>query len=132
MLLRMMWFTAISVVISYGIYLLVGNTLYARASGAYEPILVRDVIGPGSHYLSGMIMVPTPCDELYVRTHAVSSTTFLLSFKTWREPSVSCTEDRTPRPFHATLFGPATGVNFGATLDGVGQPIVVLPAVPIE
>ena len=132
MALRILWFLVAAMAISYTIYIVAGNTLYARAAGIYEPILVRDVVGPGSHYLTGMVMVPTPCDELYVQTDAVSSTTFLLTFKTWREPSIKCKGNETPRPFHATLFGPASGINFSATVDGVSQPIVVLPTVPIK
>jgi len=130
MAFRLLWFVVLAAVLSYGSYLLVGSVVNAQASDAYGPVVVRDQLGPGSHDLSGMVMVPTPCDELIANTAALSSTTYMLIFKTWREPSVSdCPQDETPRPFNETLFAPAAGVEFAATLDGTGLPVVVEPFV---
>ena len=130
MALRILWFVVLAAALSYGSYLLVGNVVNAQASNTYGPTVVRDVLGPGSHDLSGMVMVPTPCDELIVHTEAISPTSYVLLFETWREPSVTCGKEETPRTFHETLFAPAAGVEFAATLDGAGLPIVVLPVVP--
>ncbi len=123
----MAWFTIVAIALSYSSYLLAGGVINARASGLYEPILIRDVLGQGSHNLSGAVMVPTPCDQISVRTLALSTTAYMLNFETWREPSVDCGNAETPRVFHAILFAPSVGIEFGATLDGVGLPIVVLP-----
>ncbi len=125
-----MWFFVATSLVSYGSYLVAGSIVHARAAGTYDPVVIRDVLGPGIHRLSGMIMVPTPCDQLSVRTHAVSSSTYMLVFKTWREPSVNCDTIEMPRPFHETVFAPATGVEFVATLDGASIPILVLPVTP--
>jgi hypothetical protein len=124
---RLLWFVVLAAAISYGSYLLAGTAVDAQSSGAYEPVVIRDVLGPGLHNLSGMVMVPTPCDELMVSTQAVSTSSYMLIFKTWREPSVTCASDETPRSFHETLFAPAAGVDFAATLDGAGLPIAVEP-----
>ena len=129
MLWRMMWFFFVAAVISYAAYLVAGSIVTAQESGAYEPILIRDELAPGRHYLSGMVMVASPCDQLALRTETLSSSTYMLLFKTWHEPSVPCSEHQTPRTFHATLFAPAAGVEFGATLDGAGLPIVVIPVI---
>ena len=94
------------------------------------PVIVRDELGQGVHHLSGMVMVPSSCDQLSVRVEPRSDITFVLVFRTWREPSTDCILDETPRYFRAILFAPSTGVGFSATLDGLGFPIVVLPALP--
>lgn len=127
---RMLWFFVVASVISYATYLMAGSIVNARASQKNQPVIIRDELRPGEHHLSGMIMVPTPCDELSVRTEAVSSSTFTLVFRTWHEPSVTCSSDEVPRYFRTFLFAPATGVRFTATLDGAGFPIFVMPALP--
>ncbi|MDO8514078.1 MAG: hypothetical protein Q7S50_00880 [bacterium] len=129
MLSRMVWFVIVAVAISYATYITAGSIVNAQARGAYKPVMIRDVLGPGSHHLSGMIMVPTPCHELTLRTEALSAATYELLFRTWHEPSVDCDEEEIPRPFRAVLFAPSTGVEFIATLDGVALPIQVLPSI---
>ena len=124
----MVWFFVVATAISYATYITAGSIVSAQASGVYEPIMVRDVLGPGSHHLSGMVMVPTPCHELTLRTEALSATTYELLFRTWHEPSVKCDAEKMPRPFRAVLFAPATGVEFVATLDGKSLPVQVLPS----
>ncbi|OGG53216.1 hypothetical protein A2851_02805 [Candidatus Kaiserbacteria bacterium RIFCSPHIGHO2_01_FULL_53_29] len=126
---RIVWFAIVASACAYATFLVAGSIVNAQASGAYEPILIRDELAPGAHHLSGMIMVPTPCDELTVRTETLSISTYVLVFNTWHEPTVTCAQDETPRYFRAVLFAPAAGVQFSATLDGVGLPIVVLPVV---
>ena len=126
---RMFWFTLVAVAVAYAAYLIGGSVVNAQASGAYEPIVIRDVLGPGSHHLSGMIMVPTPCHQLSLRTETISPTSYQLLFRTWDEPSVDCSKEEMTRPFRAVLFAPAAGVDFIATLDGKGIPIKVLPVV---
>lgn len=126
----MLWFFVVASIFSYATYLVVGNIAHAQASGENLPTVIRDELGKGVHHLSGMVMVQTPCDQLSVRTETVSDHTFVLVFSTWREPSVNCAAEETPRYFRALLFAPSTGVEFAATLDEASFPIVVLPALP--
>jgi hypothetical protein len=128
MMWRIAWFTVAAIALSYASFLFVGSILHAREAGLNEPVVVRDVLDRGAHYLSGMVSVPSPCDQLSVKTVELSKTTYMLDFNTWREPSVPCPDKETPRTFHTILFAPPVGVEFGATLDGVGLPIVVLPS----
>ncbi len=127
---RMVWFIVVSSLLAYATYLVAGNIVNAQASGENDPVVVRDELGKGVHHLSGMVMVPTPCDQLSVRVEPASGVQYVLVFRTWREPSVDCTADETPRYFRAILFAPSTGIGFNATLDGIGFPVVVLPALP--
>ncbi len=125
---RMIWFFVVASLLAYAAYLLAGKIVHAEASGENLPTIVRDELGKGVHHLSGMIMVPTPCDQLSVRVEPRSNTAFVLVFRTWREPSVDCKMEEAPRYFRAIFFAPSTGVGFSATLDGIGFPITVLPA----
>ena len=127
---RMLWFFVVASILSYATYLVVGSLAHAEASGENLPAVIRDELGQGVHHLSGMVMVPTPCDQLSLRTEAVSDYTFVLVFRTWREPSADCMAEETPRYFRALLSAPSTGVEFTATLDGAGFPIIVLPTLP--
>ncbi len=127
MIWRIAWFFAATIVISYACYILVTSAIHARASGTEDPVVVRDVLERGVHHLSGMVTVPSPCDQLSVKTVALSTSTYMLDFTTWREPSIPCTGIETPRSFRTLLFTPHTGVQVGATLDGAGLPIVIIP-----
>ncbi len=129
MVSRVLWFAVVAVALSSTVYLVVGSALNARDSGVYESVVIRDELGPGVHRLSGMVVVPTPCHQLSVRTEALSISTYMLLFRTWREPSVYCAATEVPRYFRAVLFAPSTGVEFGATLDDKGLPIVVVPTI---
>ncbi|PIR83585.1 hypothetical protein COU18_02790 [Candidatus Kaiserbacteria bacterium CG10_big_fil_rev_8_21_14_0_10_51_14] len=132
MVWRLVWFACAAIALSYGSYLVAGSVIQARATGSYEPTIVRDVINRDAHHLSGMIMVPSPCDQLTVRTQTLSSTTYMLNFRTWREPSMDCADEITPRAFRTILFATPTNVKLGATLNGAGLSIVVLPLIQVH
>ena len=127
---RMVRFTVVAGLLSYAAFLVVGSVAQAQASGEDLPVLIRDELGVGEHHLSGMIMVPSPCDQLSVRTQEISRSSYLLVFRTWHEPSVNCPAEETPRYFRTLLFAPSTGVEFAATLDNHTLPIIVLPTLP--
>lgn len=124
---RMIWVLAVSVVVAYLVYLIVGNIVNAQAYGANHPVVIRDDLEANRHLLSGMLMVPTPCDQLSVTATKIGSVSYRLNFTTWHEPSVTCSAESTPRAFRLVLFAPAAGIDFVATLDGVGFPIAVIP-----
>lgn len=117
MIRRLVWFGIVASAFSYAGLLMMGSFVSAHAAQAYEPTLIRDDISAGAHHLSGMIMVPSSCDQLSVRGEQVSDTTYVLRFTTWREPSVACDVEEVPRAFRTVVFAPATGVEFIATLD---------------
>ena len=128
--MRVIWFGAVTCALSYGTFLVVGSIIEAQAFSATAPIMVRDQLSPGIHHLSGMVMVPSSCDQLSVATNPISTTTFELVFQTWQDPAVACSSDEMPRAFRAVLFAPAAGIDFLASLDGANLPIVVLPTIP--
>ncbi len=130
--LHFLWFSIVSCAIACVVLIAVGKIVYANAAGENDPIVVRDELGFGSHHLFGMVLVPETCDELQDYIQAVSSTTYEMVFNIWQEPSVLCLQERTPRAFHEAIFGPPTGVEFLATLDGVAFPMTVLSSSPSQ
>ena len=126
----MVWFSVIASVTAYATFLVAGSFVNAQAASVAAAIVVRDELSPGSHHISGMVMVPSPCYQLSVHTDALSSTSYNLTFRTWKDSAVECPPDEVPRQFHEALFAPAAGVDFFATLDGASIPILVLPVVP--
>lgn len=122
----MVWFAVVSTVASFAIFAVLGNFAIAGAENE-GPVVIRDVLSPGVHQFSGMIVLPLACDELSVQSEPVSSTTYMLVFQTWQDPSIACPSEPTPREFKTTVFAPSAGVVFLATLDGNGFPIEVEP-----
>jgi hypothetical protein len=123
------WFFVVASAISYSIFLIAGGFISASATDAARIAQVRDSLSPGAHHLSGMVMVPSTCSELSVRTEDRGNYTYELVFTTWKEPAVRCSAEDTPRAFHALLFAPAAGVHIIATLDGSPLTLALFPAV---
>ena len=126
---RLFWFGVVSTAVAYGVFLIAGSTINARAIDASHIAVIRDVLDPGAHHLSGMVMVHATCAQLSVRSEQAGEGLYHLEFKTWEEPNVECSREDTPRSFRAVVFAPAAGVKFVATLDGESIPIVILPVV---
>lgn len=127
LLRHLVWFFIVASAVAYSIFLVAGSFITANAVDATRIVQARDELGPGEHHLSGIVMVPTSCTELSVRTEKISDTSYNLAFTTWQEPSVQCTVDDTPRPFRAILFAPAAGIKILGTLDDAPLTIVVIP-----
>ncbi len=123
---RAFWIWAIVFLIVYGIYVETGLTLNATTP-ARAPIVVRDVLGTGSHFLSGIVTVSSSCDQLALKVRQSNSSEFSLIFSTWQEPSIPCVVSPTPRVFRTTVFAPSSGVHFVATLDDETLPLAVFP-----
>lgn len=128
-ILNFLWFTIVSSALAYVVLVIWGQIAFARASGANEPVVIRDELGPGSHHLFGMVTVPRTCDELHVEVQQVSASLYELAFSTWQEPSVTCDNEATPRVFNEALFAPAVGIDFIASEDGTPFPITVVPVI---
>lgn len=132
MLWRLLWFFIVAGAVAYMVFIVCGTTIQARALDASRIVVVRDVLQPGTHYLSGMVMVQSTCAHLSVDTQQLSLSDYQLHFRTWEEPSVTCAKEDTPRAFRTVVFAPAAGVNFSATLDDTPLQIAVIPAIQKE
>lgn len=127
--LRLVWFAIVATAFAYCAFLLAGSAITARAVDETRILVVRDVLQPGAHHLSGMVSVPSTCAQLVVRTEKIADTAYKLVFSTWEEPNIDCVIEDTPRAFRSVVFAPATGITFLATLDELPLPMVVLPVV---
>lgn len=126
---RLVWFFVVAAATAYAIFLVAGNAIHTRALGDTRTVLVRDFLKVGEHHLSGMVMVPSTCKQLSVRTEQLSEMVFHLKFSTWEEPNVDCLSEDTPRAFRAIVFAPSVGVEFTGSLDEAPLQIAVTPAI---
>jgi hypothetical protein len=129
---HLLWFVAVASVVAYSVYLLIGSVVNAHASGISAPVVVRDQLSRGAHDLSGMIVVPSTCEEVSVTSKKSDDSNYVLVFDTWEDPAIPCPDLMTPRVFRTTIFAPSVGVNFAAVLDGIPLPIAVYPMVHSE
>jgi hypothetical protein len=106
-------------VVSYAGFQLIKATVPSQEP-EIPPIAVTDRIDAeaNTHYLRGAVPVPTPCHRLTVKVSEEPRYHYHLDFLTWQEPSRDCKEAPTYDSFTATVFGPALGVRFAASLDG--------------
>ena len=124
----LVWFMIV-LTVGLGITFVVADTVaHTQVLNAPTPVLVQDSIGIGSHTLSGVISVPSSCDQMTVHTQQISPSSYLILFDTWREPYIQCAEQGSVREFHVIIFASSLGVSFSATLDGSPIPIAVVPA----
>ena len=114
-----------------GVFTLYVSNALATNLVEYEnsTVVVRDLLGPRVHRLSGMVMVPTACHDLLATTREIDHENYLLEFETWEDPNRVCGKDSAPRQFSLTLFAPAAGVSFQGMLDGAVVPLEVIPVV---
>ncbi len=130
--LRFFTFLISAIIIGYVVYLIGAGIVSAQSAGAYQPIVIRDTWSVGAHQLDGMVMVDSPCEQLFVTTQQLSQTAFRLAFTTWADPAVPCPSVSTPRSFHAIVFAAAVGITFVATYNGEDLPIAVIPLPPTK
>lgn len=126
---RLVWFFVVASAIAYAVFLMAGNAIHTQALGQSRIVLIRDFLKAGEHHLSGMVMVPSDCKQLSVRTEEAGHNVYHLRFTTWEEPNIECVNEDTPRAFRAVVFAPAVGVEFIGTLDGEPLRLVVTPSV---
>lgn len=120
---RMVWFGVVASLLAYGTYIVIGTTV--SSSSAQTVTVIRDEISRGEHRMSGIVVVPSTCQQLSVRAEKLSESAYVLVFRTWSDPALPCPDTSAPRSFHAVVFAPATGVTFSATLDDKILPIRV-------
>ncbi|MDO8521900.1 MAG: hypothetical protein Q7S08_01270 [bacterium] len=124
-LMRLVWFSIIAIAISFVISLVLGKIQYAESKGR-SIVVIRDLISPGLHDLSGMIEVPKVCDEISVKAEQINPASYYLDFRTWEVPYRDCDEEGIPRVFHTTVIAPGAGVEFRAGLNGKPFSVIVL------
>lgn len=110
---------------AYAVILAGGSLLEAQSKHELHTVHMRDVVEPGSHYISGIVTMKSSCDELILETKKLSEETILLDFRTWSNPAISCEDVPTPRFFAKKVYAPAVGIHFVATLDMAPLPLMI-------
>lgn len=128
---RLATFTLSASVVAFVVFLIVGTAIQVRANERMRTVVARDVVGPNVHRISGMVMVSSTCTMLSVHPVQISPVAYKLPFETWENPDAECAQSPTAIPFHTTVFAPASGVTFIATLDDSPLPIIVTPVLPL-
>lgn len=120
---RLFLFTISAVLVAFAAHVFFGSTLAVSANEDIETVVMRSTYEDGAHHISGMVMVPSDCHDLNVRTKDLDADTLLLIFETWEQPYRTCTgESHEPRAFRVVAFAPED-VGFRAIFDNEWRPV---------
>jgi len=116
MLMRILSFFVIAGVVAFATQTFFGSELAAAADESIKAVSIQDHYSDDVHEISGMVMVPSPCHDLTVRTKDVDANTTAIIFETWEQPYRACEQELTPKAFKVVVFAPENIV-FKAILD---------------
>ncbi len=127
MFVRLLVLSAFATLMAIAAQLYFGSIIFASSKAEAQKIVLRDVYQKETHELSGIVMVPSDCHDLSVRTREVDADTTALIFETWADPTRECGQSAAPRAVRSVVFGPAD-LEFRALLDGEWIPLRVVNA----
>lgn len=122
--MRGLWSLILVLVSAYGIYIFFGSQISAESAGRTGPVVIRDVVRGGEHFITGSLNVGFSCETLRLENRMIEGV-YELKFSTWRDPSLPCSPGPILRPFALELFAPSDA-RFVATNDDKPLNIVVL------
>ncbi|OGG59992.1 hypothetical protein A2765_00815 [Candidatus Kaiserbacteria bacterium RIFCSPHIGHO2_01_FULL_56_24] len=114
---RFIWILVVTSAVGYAAYLFFGSIVQAQT----EPPMEVDVydyvdVQAHTHRLSGIIMLPTKCHTIVVKTKELGPGKYHLYFSTFGDEH-GCAPDPQPVAFRTVIDAPLVGVRFSATLD---------------
>ena len=103
-------------------YFFFSDVLLAAVSGP-QHVYIHDHFKPedSSHTASGMVMVPSDCFQIQLRTQETGKNAIELVIDSWQAPYRTCKAEAVARHFSATVFAPKE-VQFSTRMDGVSLP----------
>lgn len=126
MAVRLTFFIVFAALVAGAAHLFFGSIISAAAQEEASTIVLKDAFKNGTHELSGIVMVPSNCHDLTVRTKDVTHTVSAVIFETWEQPFIAdCDRTPSPRAVQAILFGPKD-LDIRAIYDGEWVPIQLL------
>ncbi len=126
MFARLVIFFVFASLSAFTAHLFFGSIIFAAAQKDVFNITLRDTFHNETHELSGIVMVPTTCHDLSVRTKDFDAGTTFLLFETWEQPyRIDCVKESTPRAVKVIVFGPKNVV-FRAMMDEEIVPISIV------
>jgi len=126
---RIIWFGIVASMLAIASHFFFGSVFAAGISGSDVVVLQHSYkASENKHELTGMILVPSTCHDLTVRSRDVDANTVALIFETWEKPyAEDCVEEVEPRAFSVVAFAPKE-IDFMAVMDGSWLPISVISA----
>jgi hypothetical protein len=116
---RFIWIVVLTSAVAYASYLFFGSIVQAQTEVPLE-VDVYDFIDVSArtHRLSGIIMVPTKCHSIVVKSKELSRGKYHIYFSTFGDEH-GCAPDPHPMAFRTIIDAPLVGVEFTASLDWV-------------
>ena len=128
MMLRLGMFAVFSTLVAIVTHLFFGSIIFAAAQQDVFAIVLRDAYKNETHYLSGMVTVPSECDVVSVHAKDMDMRTTAIVFETWEQSyRPLCNKIPTPRAVHVIAFGPER-LEFRGMFDGEFAPLTIVPA----
>lgn len=113
-----MTLTAFTIALSWASYVFFGGVVRAEIEEPLTRVEVYDFVDTATktHRLSGIIMVPTRCHSLSVKTKELEPGKYHVYFSTFGDFH-GCAEDPQPLSFREYVKAPVVGTEFTASLD---------------
>jgi hypothetical protein len=110
-----------------GLYYFFFHDTLSAAVTPPQPVTVVDAFKDvdNSHTATGMVIVPSECFEIKLRTEESGSGLILLIIDSWQAPYRTCEKIPVARKFSATVFAPQT-VQFEVRMDGERLPTTII------
>ncbi len=119
--------TVFTIVLSYAAYLFFGTIVRAEIEEPLTRVEVYDFIDTSTktHRLSGIIMVPTKCHEIRMKTKELEPGKYHIFFSSFGDFH-GCAEDPQPLSFREYIEAPVVGTEFTASLDWLPLDFVIV------
>lgn len=128
MMSRLVVFIVCASLSAFAAHLFFGSTIFASAEKDVFNIVLRDVYHEETHELSGMVIAPSDCHDVSVRTKDFDASTVFIIFETWEQPyRAECKKAETPRAVKIIAFAPEL-VTFRGLLDNKVVPLTIVRA----
>ena len=128
MIVRLTFFFVFAILTALVSHIFFGSIIFAAAQQEASAIVLKDAYKRGTHELSGIVMVPSSCHDLTVRTKDVTQTMSAIIFETWEQPFLTgCDRSPNPRSVQAIIFG-SEHLDIRAIYDGEWAPLTLVPA----
>jgi len=111
---------------AFAAHLFFGSIIFAAEEETANRIVMRDNFHDETHDLSGIVMVPSTCHDLSVRTKDFDANTTFIIFETWEQTyRTDCEKTATPRAITVSVFAPKN-IQFKGIFDNEVVPITVI------
>ena len=124
---RVVVFMVFAGLTAFSAHLFFGSAIFAAAEKDVFQIILRDTYREEMHELSGMVLVPSDCHDVSVRTKDFDASMIFIIFETWEQPYRECEKAETPRAVRIIAFAPEN-ITFRGLMDNELVPLTIVRA----